>query len=468
MADNWVRPTSVAIDGSDCWSGSKDYAIDADADTPATALIPPDNTTSLICSINVIANKIRYKAYNDGEPDTKLTVKTVYIYNALLQDLGSADLIFDNAYHEVSILSTSAIATIVFRGMSHPENETNAYFQIFDVQANQLPVITSLDVITGPAAGGTTVHIAGTGFITGATVMFGASSATVTNITSTQITCTTPAHAAGAVNVQVTTDGGDSNILTNAYTYVAAPEKASAPDPADDAVGAALAKTLGWTNGAGTTANDMFFREKDSAEWVKKIDNTLATSWAGYLAGGKTYQWRVDCKNAGGTTTGDTWEFTIAKNDGGMTARLEERMTAILAALTYNGSPVFKTADIWKHQIAATAGGLDAMERFDRFAFAAYNGADGGREGDYDLRQALRFSVLFGCVSVEDGIARTGDASHLGTSKIRELIIAAFDKVHPGAAFNTDEWFYEDEVEIVDMEKKHAIQMNFSINWLSG
>ena len=47
--------------------------------------------------------------------------------------------------------------------------------------------------------------ITGTGFLAGATVSLGGTAATgVTVVSSTSITATTPAHAAGAVNVVVT------------------------------------------------------------------------------------------------------------------------------------------------------------------------------------------------------------------------------------------------------------------------
>jgi hypothetical protein len=64
------------------------------------------------------------------------------------------------------------------------------------------------------------VTITGTNFATGATVTFGGTAATnVVVVSSTSITATTPAHAAGAVTVTVTNPGGQSGSLTNGYTY---------------------------------------------------------------------------------------------------------------------------------------------------------------------------------------------------------------------------------------------------------
>ena len=74
----------------------------------------------------------------------------------------------------------------------------------------------------GPRPGGTAVTITGTGFLAGATVSLGGTAATNVNVvSSTSITATTPAHAAGAVSVVVTNTDTQSGTLNNGYTYTA-------------------------------------------------------------------------------------------------------------------------------------------------------------------------------------------------------------------------------------------------------
>lgn len=81
------------------------------------------------------------------------------------------------------------------------------------------PTITSINPATGAAAGGTQIMIGGTGFVTGATVTVGAVAATgVVVASSTAIVCITPAHAAGAVDVIVTTGGG-TDTEVGGFTY---------------------------------------------------------------------------------------------------------------------------------------------------------------------------------------------------------------------------------------------------------
>jgi phosphatidylinositol-3-phosphatase len=93
----------------------------------------------------------------------------------------------------------------------------------FTTTPNTAPLITSISPTSGPAAGGTTVTISGTGFAVGATVSFGGTAATNVNVVgSTTITAVTPAHASGPVNVVVTNPGGQNATSTNGYSYAAA------------------------------------------------------------------------------------------------------------------------------------------------------------------------------------------------------------------------------------------------------
>ena len=86
------------------------------------------------------------------------------------------------------------------------------------------PTVTSISPTSGFPAGGASVTITGTGFVSGATVTIGGSTATgVSVVSATQITATTPAHAAGTVNVTVTNPDTQSGTCTNCFTYRAAP-----------------------------------------------------------------------------------------------------------------------------------------------------------------------------------------------------------------------------------------------------
>ena len=111
------------------------------------------------------------------------------------------------------------------------------------------PDPTSVSPSSGATSGETPVTIGGTGFLVGATVTFGSTAATnVVVVSPTEITATTPAHAAGAVNVVVTNPDNQSGTLTNGYTYATAPAIAKAFKAATIPVGGSTLLTLTITN----------------------------------------------------------------------------------------------------------------------------------------------------------------------------------------------------------------------------
>jgi len=87
-----------------------------------------------------------------------------------------------------------------------------------------VPTVTALAPNTGPRSGGNTVAIAGSGLSDVTGVAFGtapAALATLVEISSTEIEVVAPAHAAGTVDVVVSTEGGSSaNTADDDYTYL--------------------------------------------------------------------------------------------------------------------------------------------------------------------------------------------------------------------------------------------------------
>jgi len=154
-------------------------------------------------------------------------------------------------------------------------------------------------------------------------------------------------------------------------------------------------------------------------------------------------------------------------NDGGLIATLEQWFADQAAALVYGGAAVFKTADIWRHQVDPIEGGAEKFDGVEPFFFVSYIDDESAREGDNDLRQVLTFAILVGCAAKAPGAARFGDAAHLGTSKIRDLLIALFDRNHPGGSFACDEIYYAGATTVVADARRHAIQMKFETSFLT-
>ena len=108
----------------------------------------------------------------------------------------------------------------------HPEG----YFQdatVGGAAGGATATLVAISPATGDLAGGTVVTLSGTNFACTPAfpgVDFGGAAATVTSCGSTTMTATTPAHAAGTVNVTVTNSGaGPSNALLFTYKDTTAP-----------------------------------------------------------------------------------------------------------------------------------------------------------------------------------------------------------------------------------------------------
>ena len=130
---------------------------------------------------------------------------------------------FGDIVEDATVASTGSYSATASLHLSAPWVTQMATFR---GQSSFPPAFTVSGISpgSGPASGGTSVKITGTGFLPGATVTFGGIAGTnVALPDSSTITVTTPSHAAGTVNVVVTNGIAQSATLTNAYTYTSAP-----------------------------------------------------------------------------------------------------------------------------------------------------------------------------------------------------------------------------------------------------
>jgi hypothetical protein len=84
------------------------------------------------------------------------------------------------------------------------------------------PTIGTISPTSGSTAGGTVVLVPGTNLSTTTSVTFGATLASFTVISDTQVSVSTPPHAAGTVDVVVTNVGGSATSV-GGFTYAAGP-----------------------------------------------------------------------------------------------------------------------------------------------------------------------------------------------------------------------------------------------------
>ena len=82
------------------------------------------------------------------------------------------------------------------------------------------PVITSVSPRRGPTAGGKTVTVLGSNLKGATRVKFGTKSGKLLTVSATKVTVRAPAHAAGKVDIRVTTPGGTSaKVKGDRFTY---------------------------------------------------------------------------------------------------------------------------------------------------------------------------------------------------------------------------------------------------------
>ncbi|MCL5281807.1 MAG: hypothetical protein M1376_18065, partial [Planctomycetes bacterium] len=132
------------------------------------------------------------------------------------------------------------------------------------------------------------------------------------------------------------------------WSFTAAPVAAWAPAPGDAAAYAASNAVLSWTAGMGATMHDVYFSsdraavESSAAEAQKAAKQPTTTYTPTGLEAGKTYYWRVDEVQAGGTkVTGPVWSFTvrpvIAKSDPSLVGwwKMDDEKSGV--AVDYSG-----------------------------------------------------------------------------------------------------------------------------------
>jgi hypothetical protein len=171
------------------------------------------------------------------------------------------------------------------------------------------PTITKISPNSGSTNGGTAVTITGTNFVSGATVTFGGTAATnVTVVSSTSITATTPAYAAGVVNVMVS-DSGGSATLTNGFTYVGSPPTISKISPNSGSTNGGTAVTITGTNfisGATVTFGGT------AATNVTVVSSTSITATTPAHAAGAVNVVVTDSSGSGTLTNGFTYTTTVS------------------------------------------------------------------------------------------------------------------------------------------------------------
>ena len=159
------------------------------------------------------------------------------------------------------------------------------------------PVVSSITPTEGSTAAGTNVTIAGSGFVSGATVKIGSRLTAVTVVSANEITARTPAHVAGSEEVLVSDKDGVSSDGPS-YTYIAPPKPTvSAITPAEGSTSGATTVTI---TGTGFLAGASV-RIGSKASSVDVVSATQITAKTPSHAAGSE---EVSVTDADGTSSG--------------------------------------------------------------------------------------------------------------------------------------------------------------------
>ena len=254
--------------------------------------------------------------------------------------------------------------------------------------------LTGIAPSSGPAAGGTTVTISGTGFGGATGVSFGGAAAqSYTVVSSTSITAVSPASAAGTIDVTVTNVGGSSTTgAADRFTFVAAPV-VSGISPSTDTTAGGSTVTI---SGSGFTGASAVSFGGTAAGFAVASDTTItatvpATDEAGAVdvtvttVGGTSARSSADRftyttpppavgyvdpasgPTAGGTVVtilGSSFTGATAVDFGGVPASFSIANDGSITAVSPPGAG---TVDI----TVTTGAGTSAANVYDQFAYVA-------------------------------------------------------------------------------------------------
>ena len=173
------------------------------------------------------------------------------------------------------------------------------------------PTVTGISPLSGVITGGNAITITGTGFNLGLELLIGGAAATVTGISGSQITATTPAGSSGSKEVKITNT--DGQYCTGSFTYNPLPTIASVT-PVSGFPGTAITITgTGFLAGAGVTVADV------SATSIVRVSDTQITAAAPASATNGAKDVRVTNTDTGSIVLTGGFAYRVQATGGAIT-----------------------------------------------------------------------------------------------------------------------------------------------------
>jgi LPXTG-site transpeptidase (sortase) family protein len=268
----YIQATDVAGN-----TGSNSYTWEIDLTSPTILISSPSETMTASGPVT----------YNVTYTDTNFNTSTLAVGNITLNKTGSANGTVEvsgtGTTRTVTIKDTAGDGTLGISIAAGTASDTAGNLapaagpsETFQVSSNA-PTINHLTPNSGPMGGGTSVTISGTKLGGTLQVIFGGNTATCDNNLETSITCITPQHAAGAVDVTLTTSYGTATAYS-AFTYLKSDQTITftSAAPTNALVGGTYTPTASATSG-----NSVVITVDSSASSVCSISAEGVVSFTG-------------------------------------------------------------------------------------------------------------------------------------------------------------------------------------------
>jgi hypothetical protein len=262
---------------------------------------------------------------------------------------------FVNSGTQITALSPAqAAATVDVTVLTPTGTSAVSSADHFTYSAGSAPSVTSLSITSGSTGGGTVVTILGSGFTDAVSVQFGTVPITDFNVLNdSSIVATSPAQAAGTVDVRVTNNAGISSTSSAdhfTYTAAAAPAVSSITPTSGPATGGTTVTVVG---SGFTGATDVTFGGVDAVWFNVLSDNIIEAVTVG---GSGTVDTVVTTPSGSSSTgSGDQFTFTTVSAPSITSLSASSGSTAGGLLLTITGSGFTTATDVY-------FGGIDVTD----------------------------------------------------------------------------------------------------------
>jgi O-glycosyl hydrolase len=297
--------------------GYSHHLYDGSADAPDAFITPMANLKAAIGGDNKPLLQTEFSGSGPYDFTDEMNLAKL-IHNALTVEEVSAylywELFWNNGDALVNVTSSSHSINSVYYAMKHYSYFTDPDWQRVDADTNSTSL--RISAFLDPDGQKLSAVILNTDLTTNIDLTLSFAGYTVTDGNVWRSTSSQNCALIGSY-----TPGSPVTLPANSITTLQLfstelpqpPDKATSPSPSNGATGVNITQDLSWTAGARATSHDVYFGTTSPGTY--RVNQTGTSFDTGTMANNTRYYWRIDEKNAGGTTTGDVWSFTTAPPD---------------------------------------------------------------------------------------------------------------------------------------------------------